>query len=992
MLVGGPVLGLLTDVVMRRFDAVPRLIATVMTIAVAQSLAVLGFFIPVWLGQKATNQGTTVTTPWQHLVWHTSRGQPLLTGNEIAAFLTVVVVTVGLAAFLRLTRLGIALRASAENAERALLLGIPVRRVSAAAWALAGLLAALAIYVQAPLIGTPNDATLGLDTLLYALAAAVVSRMERFGVALAAGMGIGVLITATIINSGDNSIASSIMVLVILGALLTQPRRTARALDAGEGRWQTVKQYRPIPAELRKLPEVAAARWGMVVVGAGLMIALPYILGVDNVSYLVLLPLYGIVAVSLVVLTGWAGQISLGQFGLVGASAGVAGGLVANHNIDFFAALGVGILTGVVAAVIVGLPSLRIQGLYLAVTTLAFGYAVPNYLLNGHYWIGEHILPSGLSAHLSRPVLYGRIDLTADRAFYYVCLVFLALVMVAALAFRRNRSGRVLIALRDNERAAAAFAVNPARTRLAAFAISGGIAGLAGVLFAYAQQNVVPGTYEPQASLTIFLAVAIAGVSSVPWAVVGAMAIEVAVVFGPRVYDLFHSTTIETTLPLLLTGPVLLINAYFNPGGSAELGMHKRDDWLRWVAKRRGIVVPALAADPATSAEPVPVPFTPRPGAIGRHQPSPAWRPQTTRARGSIRPLPTVRLCRDDRRRLARPWWWWWSGSSSTSATGSPREATTRLGTRPLPRRRLSASGARHRRPGAGVRRRLTPRRSSAPVPPPAPPDAASPAPVRRRPRRRSSSPSVPPPRGRRGRPDAAGGAVAGRSTAPRVPGRARRLRQGAGAVRGRHGDPPGRDRRPLGHERGREVHAVEGGLRPGRPDRRLDRLRRSRHHPRRSGRARPVGDRAGARGASGVPHPHRRRALQSGGVAVRQGRRRRGPRPHGTGPGVVPPSEGPLAPDGGEPLGRRTAAARPGHGIRGQAPPADHRRAVAGPGPGRRRAAPGDRPGHPRRGMPGHSGGAVGQRGADHRTARLLHGEGRGPVRGGGRRAPGSG
>ncbi len=610
VLVGGPVLGLITDVVMRRFDSVPRLIATVMTIAVAQSFAVLAFFIPDWLGQKATNQGTIVATPWQHLVWHTSRGQPLLTGNEIAAFLTVIVVTVGLAAFLRLTRLGIALRASAENAERALLLGIPVRRVSAAAWALAGLLAALAIYVQAPLIGTPNDATLGLDTLLYALAAAVVSRMERFGVALAAGMGIGVLITATIINSGDNSIASSIMVLVILGALLTQPRRTARALDAGEGRWQTVKQYRPIPAQLRKVPEVAAARWGMVVAGAGLMIALPYILGVDNVSYLVLLPLYGIVAVSLVVLTGWAGQISLGQFGLVGASAGVAGGLVANHNIDFFAALGVGILTGVVAAVIVGLPSLRIQGLYLAVTTLAFGYAVPNYLLNGHYWIGKHILPSGLSAHLSRPVLYGRIDLTSDRAFYYTCLAFLALVMVAALAFRRNRSGRVLIALRDNERAAAAFAVNPARTRLAAFAISGGIAGLAGVLFAYAQQNVVPGTYAPQASLTIFLAVAIAGVSSVPWAVVGAMVIEVAVVFGPRVYDLFHSTAIETTLPLLLTGPVLLINAYFNPGGSAELGMSKRDNLLRWVAKRRGIAVPALAADPATNADAVPVPST----------------------------------------------------------------------------------------------------------------------------------------------------------------------------------------------------------------------------------------------------------------------------------------------------------------------------------------------------------------------------------------------
>ncbi|HLX89646.1 MAG TPA: ABC transporter permease [Acidimicrobiales bacterium] len=608
VLVGGPLLGLMADLVLRRFDKASRLMATVMTIGVAQSLAILGFFIPVWFGQKATNEGSTVPTPWQNLVWHNGRGQPLLSGNEIAALVTVAVVTLALAGFLRYTRLGIALRASAENAERAQLLGIPVRRISAAAWALAGLLAALAIFVQAPLIGTPSDATLGFDTLLYALAAAVVARMERLGVALAAGMGIGVLITATIIRSGDNSISSSIMVIVILVALLTQPRRTARALDAGEGRWQTVRQLRPIPAELRHLPEVATARWGLGLAGAALMVGLPFILGPANVSYIVLLPLYGIVAVSLVVLTGWAGQISLGQFGLVGISAGVAGGLVANHNIDFFAALGVGVGTGVVAAIVIGLPSLRIQGLYLAVTTLAVGFAVPDYILNQHYWIGRHILPSGLAAHLDRPLLYGRIDLTSDRSFYYLCLVFLALVMAAAHAFRRNRSGRVLIALRDNERGASAFAVHPARTRLAAFAISGGIAGLAGVLFAYAQQNVVPGTYTIEASLTLFLAVAIAGVSSVSWAVVGVMVLELTVVFGPKIYTLFHSNTIETVAPLLVTGPLLLLNSSFYPGGSAEGGMQLRDNLLRRVAGRRGLVVPSLLEDRAQGAEPVPVP------------------------------------------------------------------------------------------------------------------------------------------------------------------------------------------------------------------------------------------------------------------------------------------------------------------------------------------------------------------------------------------------
>jgi hypothetical protein len=106
----------------------------------------------------------------------------------------------------------------------------------------------------------------------------------------------------------------------------------------------------------------------------------------------------------------------------------------------------------------------------------------------------------------------------------------------------------------------------------------------------------------------MFLAVAIAGISSVPWAVVGGMAIESAVVFGPRVYDLFHSNTIETTLPLLLTGPILLLNAYFNPGGSAEMGMQQRDNWLRRVARRRRIVSPALLTDQGTGAEAMPVP------------------------------------------------------------------------------------------------------------------------------------------------------------------------------------------------------------------------------------------------------------------------------------------------------------------------------------------------------------------------------------------------
>lgn len=601
-LIGGPALGALVDVVvMRRFARSPRLITTVVTIGVAQSLAVLGFFVPIWMGQKANNLQSLVPTPWRGFAIHNHRGQPTLTGNHIAAFVVVLALTAGLGAFLRYTRVGIALRASAENADRALLLGIPVKRVATAAWALAGLLSAMAIFVQAPLTGTPSDASLGFDTLLYGLAAAVVARMERFGVALASGLGIGIVITGSIIRFGDDSVSSAFMLLIIIGALLLQRRQMARAASAGDGTWQTVKQFRPIPAELRSLPEVVRARWGLGLGAIAFMVALPFIAGGHNIAYITLLPLYGMVGVSLVVLTGWAGQISLGQFGLVGVAAGVSGGLVANHNIDFFAALAIGIATGVVTAVVIGLPAVRIQGLYLAVVTLAFSYAVPGFVLNSAYFIGRHILPSGLSAHLYRPVLYGIIDLTSftdagQRNFYYVCLVFLGLCMACAYSFRRNRSGRVLIAARDNERAAPAYAINLARTRLAAFAVSGGIAGVAGVLFAYDQGNVVAGSYGPLASIIVFLAAATAGISSVGWTVFGVMFLEASVAFGPRIYDLLGSTW-ESVLPLLLTGPFLLASMYFYPGGSAQNGFDMRDRWLRRVAERRNILVPSLVAD-----------------------------------------------------------------------------------------------------------------------------------------------------------------------------------------------------------------------------------------------------------------------------------------------------------------------------------------------------------------------------------------------------------
>src|SRR5438309_418649 len=307
-LFGGALFGAITDLlVIRRFSKSPRLILSVVTVGVAQGFGALGFFIPVWMGVRA-GEIPTVPTPWEHWKILNGRGQPLLTGNQVAALVVVVVMAVLLALFLRYTRIGIALRASAENADRASLLGIPVKRVQTVAWILAGALAAMAILVQAPLIGVPQDASLGFKTLLYGLTAAVVARMERIGLALAAGLGIGVIIFGAVAKYGSDDYASALMLIVILVSLLVQRGALSRAYDAGTSTWESVKMFRPIPAELRGQREVVIGRIVLFVASVALVVVLPFVIGKPNIPDLVVLPIFGIVAVSLVILTGWAGQ------------------------------------------------------------------------------------------------------------------------------------------------------------------------------------------------------------------------------------------------------------------------------------------------------------------------------------------------------------------------------------------------------------------------------------------------------------------------------------------------------------------------------------------------------------------------------------------------------------------------------------------------------------------------------------------------------------
>ncbi|MER3452576.1 MAG: hypothetical protein C4344_02525, partial [Acidimicrobiia bacterium] len=299
-----------------------------------------------------------------------------------------------------------------------------------------------------------------------------------------------------------------------------------------------------------------------------------------------------IIVVSMVILTGWAGQISLGQYGIVGIGACVAGTLVAEGNQDFFVALAAGVLAGAAVAVLIGLPALRVQGLYLAVTTLAFGAAMQFYFLDDTYQVGKWLVPER-NTTIALPLLLERVKLTTANGspglpFYYLCLACLGVVLLMARAYRKNRAGRAVVAVRENQRAAAAFSVNPARTKLGAFAVSGAIAALGGVLLAYYSGAVDPGTYGIAKSLDVFLIAVIGGVTSLPGAVFGAVLLESVKYLGQDYVK---------NISLLVTGPGLLMILLVLPGGFAEALYNLRDRYLRWVATRRGIHVPSLVAD-----------------------------------------------------------------------------------------------------------------------------------------------------------------------------------------------------------------------------------------------------------------------------------------------------------------------------------------------------------------------------------------------------------
>ena len=583
MLIGALALGAGVNVaIIRRFDNSPRLILTVATIGLVQVLAFFELVMP----RLISGEGIPVVGfPSPFDGFRFSVGVVRFSGDHVVTLLVVGGVVAGLAAFFRYTDMGIAVRAAAENGERALMCGIPVRRVATVVWALAALLSGIGVFLRAPLVGLPIGGLIGPSVLLFGLTAAVIARMQHLHVAFIAGMAIGVIDQTAVFSTRRTTLATAIMLVVILVALLVQKGAMSRAYDVAAGTWDAVREFRPVPPELRKVREVVLARRIVYGLAAVLALGAPYIVGRERTGLATLIVLYAMVGVSLVILSGWSGQISLGQLAFAGVGAAVAGGLAANYQLDFFFTLLVGGAAGAAVAILVGLPALRIQGLFLAVTTVAFAFTVHDIVLNPEFF--GWLLPGDM-AFVERPVLYGVFDVSSSQRFYYVCLFFLLLAIAAARSFRRNRAGRVMIGARDNEKQVQAYGVSLASSRLAVFAISGFIAALAGALLAYQQGSVEQAAFQPLMSLELFAMVVIGGMSSLLGPVLGALYVLGIPYFLEDYID---------GISLLATGAGVLLLLMFLPGGLAEATFRTRDRFLRWIADRNGIHVPSLVSD-----------------------------------------------------------------------------------------------------------------------------------------------------------------------------------------------------------------------------------------------------------------------------------------------------------------------------------------------------------------------------------------------------------
>ncbi len=485
--------------------------------------------------------------------------------NRLLLAGAVVVVTAALVAVFRWTRFGLATRAAAGNDRAAVLAGVSPDRVAAVCWTVASVIGGFAVILIEPIAGL--DATTTSLLVVPALAAALLGGLSSFVVTAAAGLGIGVLqslILGYAVRPDTTWIPDwipttglqlTVPVVLILGVLaLRGDPLPARGAPAGS-------RLPPSPEPRR------VVLWTVVLVGAAVVGTFTF-----DAAYrqaLVATLIAALLALSIVVVTGYVGQISLAQLAFAGV-AGFTAIALGDRSWPFpLAVLGATALATVVG-ILVGLPALRVRGMSLAVATMAIAVAIEQLVL------GSSALSGGVGGRKApRPYLFG-IDVGiaargADNfrpAFVLVAVGVLAVAAVVVANLRRNRTGLRWLAVRSNERAAAAAGIDVARVKLGAFALSSALAGLAGCLMAYGTSTLSTTSFLVIGSLVALALTYLGGISSISGALLAGLLAQAGLV--TKLSDTWNGGR-SSQYVFAVSGVALVVVAIFAPEGLTGL-------------------------------------------------------------------------------------------------------------------------------------------------------------------------------------------------------------------------------------------------------------------------------------------------------------------------------------------------------------------------------------------------------------------------------------
>jgi ABC-type branched-subunit amino acid transport system ATPase component/ABC-type branched-subunit amino acid transport system permease subunit len=586
-LVVGLALGAIVDAtVIRRLRKSPRVVVLVATIGIAQIAEAIAYKLP---------QPTNLSLHYPSAIngsWTVAGVQ--VRGSDLSILVIVPVALIGLTWFLDRTTIGRTVKACASNPQLARLSSISPKFVSTLVWALAAALSTLSIVLIAGQSGSAGDVTtLGDQTLSLALVAAVIAGMTSFRRAIIASIVIG--LAQSLISFNYINTPGLINLLLLIAVLVA----VAFNRDKGEDHevFAFTPRARPIPARLQ------AYRWarnanksGLILLGA-IAILLPLIFTQPSTQQTFTEVIaFAICATSLTVLTGWLGQLSLGQMAIAGLGALFAARLT-EVGVPFWVAIAVTTVASALLAAVLGLGSLRVRGLYLAVVTFVFALAAQQYFFSLPILSGQSTDGANL------PFVPGKLfslSFPGQRTYYYVVLVVLGGVLLVISRFRDSGVGRSIMAVRDNENAASAFMVRPAWEKIRAFSIAGALAGLGGALLAGAYANVEfsgPGSFFlVDGSLGLVAMVVIGGMGSVTAAVIGAIWVIGIPALAPN----------NEVLGLLSSSIGLLAILLYFPRGLNQISYDVRDAVLAWADRRFGKDAPARVRQPAAAIRPEP--------------------------------------------------------------------------------------------------------------------------------------------------------------------------------------------------------------------------------------------------------------------------------------------------------------------------------------------------------------------------------------------------